>query len=89
MSQTTDAEPEQPSKPADLPATDLKEGLSAAEAARRLAQFGLNKLPEKKPKNPFLMFLGQFKDIMIVILLVATLASLVVAIINGEKESWN
>lgn len=47
------------------------EGLSAEEAARRLEQYGPNELEEKKRKSPFGMFLDQFRDFMILVLIAA------------------
>ena len=54
-----------------------KSGLSTQEAQERLAKYGENKLPEGKKKNWLVRFLSQFKDIMVVILLVAAAISLV------------
>jgi Ca2+-transporting ATPase len=51
------------------------EGLTAAEAQRRLSEFGYNKLIEKKKKGALAMFLGQFTDFMILILLAAAVVS--------------
>ncbi len=47
------------------------EGLSADEAARRLAQHGPNALEEKRRTPPWLLFLRQFTDFMILILAAA------------------
>jgi len=46
-------------------------GLSAAEAARRLERHGTNILTEKKRRTPLMMFLGQFGDFMILVLIAA------------------
>jgi len=54
-----------------------KSGLSTQEAQERLAKYGENKLPEGKKKNWLVRFLSQFKDIMVIILLVAAAISLV------------
>ncbi|MEM3442179.1 MAG: HAD-IC family P-type ATPase, partial [Candidatus Bathyarchaeia archaeon] len=51
-------------------------GLSQEEAQRRLQQFGPNELKEEKRKSPIKLFLEQFADILIIILLVATGLSL-------------
>jgi plasma-membrane calcium-translocating P-type ATPase len=53
-------------------------GLSANEAASRLKQHGPNELEEKKKRSPWVMFLLQFKDFMIIILIVAAIISGVV-----------
>ena len=56
--------------------TDAKEGLSAAQAAQRLEQYGPNKLNEARKKTNLQRFLEQFKDVMILILLAAAAVSL-------------
>jgi len=50
-------------------------GLSAAEAQKRLAEHGLNTLPEKRRRTLLLMLLEQFTDFMIVVLLAAAVIS--------------
>ena len=50
-------------------------GLSAAEAAQRLAANGPNELKEAKHISPLQIFLGQFKSLIIWILIVAGVAS--------------
>ena len=50
-------------------------GLSSREAARRLQDGGPNQLAETKRKGAAGIFLSQFKDLMILILAVATLLS--------------
>lgn len=50
-------------------------GLTPDEAARRLEEHGPNQLQEKKKKPAWLIFLGQFKDFMIVILAAAAVIS--------------
>ncbi len=57
-------------------------GLSSEEAKKRLEKYGQNELPVKKSKNKFLRFLGQFSDVMIIILLFAAMVSIVVALIE-------
>jgi Ca2+-transporting ATPase len=54
-----------------------REGLSQREAQRRLAQFGPNELAERKKISPWLIFLEQFKNFLIIILLVAVALSAV------------
>lgn len=57
----------------DLGATAL--GLSSSEAAKRLQDYGPNELKEKPKKSPFRMFLDQFKDFMILVLMAAAVLS--------------
>ena len=47
-------------------------GLSDAEAQRRLVEYGLNELRKEKRASPVKMFLQQFTDVLMIILLVAT-----------------
>lgn len=55
--------------------SNVKDGLSESEAKNRLLQFGTNELQEAERPNAFLVFLEQFKDFMVVVLLAATLIS--------------
>ena len=57
-------------------------GLTEIEAKKRLEQNGPNVLPQKKPKSKVARFFEQFKDVMIIILLVAAIISIVVAIVE-------
>ncbi len=59
-------------------------GLSASKAAALLAQYGENRLKEKKKKTNLQRFLEQFKDVLILILLAAALISFVIACIEGN-----
>lgn len=56
---------------------DLEHGLTSEEAARRLEQYGPNKLPDQKRKSILSMFLAQLQDTMIYILLAATVLSVI------------
>jgi P-type Ca2+ transporter type 2C len=48
-----------------------REGLSSDEAGSRLEEYGRNELPEKGGTNPLLLFIKQFKDFLILILVIA------------------
>ena len=54
---------------------DIDSGLSAAEAEKRLKENRHNMLEEKKQASPVILFLNQFKDFMVLVLLGATLIS--------------
>ncbi len=55
--------------------TDEQRGLTAEQVAGLRAKFGANKLAEKKKKPLIIRFLEQFKDVMIIILLIAACVS--------------
>ena len=55
--------------------TDLQRGLSTAEAARRLAEFGPNELQAAHRISPWTLLIEQFKNVLIIILLIATAVS--------------
>ena len=65
-----------------------KAGLSQGEAQSRLAQYGENKLQEKKRKTNLQRFFEQFKDVMIVILLLAAAVSFVVACFGHDPMEF-
>ncbi|MCD8107896.1 MAG: cation-translocating P-type ATPase [Oscillospiraceae bacterium] len=55
-------------------------GLTEQEAEKRLRECGYNRLKSKNKKNPVGIFLSQFKDIMVMVLLGAT----VISVFMGE-----
>jgi len=57
------------------------EGLSAIEAARRLAEHGPNRLPEAKERNVVLRFLSHFHNVLIYVLLGA-------AVVTALLQHW-
>ena len=63
--------------------SDQHRGLSGTEAAERLEKYGPNALSEGKKKTVLQVFLEQFKDLMVMILIAAALISLA----TGEAES--
>ena len=60
-----------------------EEGLSAPEAARRLEQYGPNELGSEGQKSVLRIFLEQFKDLMVLILIIAA----VISAFSGNGES--
>lgn len=65
--------------------SDAARGLDAAEAARLLSEHGPNKLREKKKKTTLQRFFEQFKDVMILILILAAIISFVVVCV---EKNW-
>ena len=63
--------------------SNVEQGLTSEEAGKRLLKYGPNKLPEKKKTPLFLVFLSQFNDPMIFILLAAALLSVAISIYNS------
>lgn len=55
--------------------TSAKDGLSAIKAQEILLEHGRNELRQKKKRSVFVMYLEQFKDVMVVVLLIAALIS--------------
>lgn len=58
-------------------------GLTEAEAEERLKKYGKNELAEEKKQSPFMIFLGQYKDFLVLILIAAAIISMVL----GDIES--
>lgn len=61
-----------------------KKGLNDSEVSERQEKHGLNQLRETKKKTLLMMFLDQFKDFLVIILIIAAAVSVVVGIIEGE-----
>ncbi len=53
-------------------------GLSPEEAAGRLAKYGLNELRSRKKTSPLILFINQFKNFLIYILILATFVSFLI-----------
>ena len=64
-------------------------GLTSAQVEEQRAKYGLNKLKEKKKKSIVVRFFEQFKDVMIIILLIAAAISLGVAIYDGVTHGFD
>jgi Ca2+-transporting ATPase len=63
-------------------------GLSTEEAERRLEKFGPNELVEKEGVSTLQIFLGQFKDVFVIMLIIAMIISLVIAVTSAEGEEY-
>jgi Ca2+-transporting ATPase len=59
-------------------------GLTGSEATRRLSQYGPNELQVAAPISPWTVFFSQFKNVLIIILLVGTMLS---AILGHTTEA--
>src|SRR5574344_624460 len=66
--------------------TSQESGLSANEVETRRAKYGLNKLEEKKGESAFMIFLGEFKDPMTLVLAGAAIISMVIGSIEGRTD---
>jgi Ca2+-transporting ATPase len=65
------------------------EGLTSQEVQERLKEYGYNELIAKKRRSALSMFLGQFKDIFIILLIIATIFSAAIGyydVLTGEAE---
>ena len=61
--------------------SDVSEGLSSQEAILRLETYGLNQLKQKREISPLEIFLGQFKNFIVWVLIAA-------ALISGFLKEW-
>ena len=68
--------------------SDVKQGLSESEALKRIEAYGENKLKEKKKKTNLERFIDQFKDVMIIILILAAVISFVIACVEGNPMEF-
>lgn len=64
--------------------TDINNGLKDEEIRDKQDTYGYNELEKKKKKSIVVKFLEQFKDFMIIILIIAAIVSAVVGIKQGE-----
>lgn len=68
--------------------SDLAKGLTSDQVSEKRSRFGENKLKEKKRKSNLQRFINQFKDVMILILIIAAAISFVIACIEGEMKDF-
>ena len=66
--------------------TNFSRGLSSKEAEKRAKVFGKNKLDEKKKVSFISKLIEQFKDFMIIILLIAAVISAIISYVEGSND---
>ena len=64
--------------------TNMENGLSNTEVKKRQEESGFNELKQTKKKSLFVKFLEQFKDFMIIVLIIAAIVSGIVGVAQGE-----
>ncbi len=64
--------------------TDLEKGLTDEQVEKQREKYGTNELKAQKKKSLFIKFLEQFKDFMIIVLIIAAIVSGVVGYMEGE-----
>ena len=62
-----------------------RKGLTQEEANERLIKNGENKLTERKKKSNLSLFLEQFKDFMVILLIIASIFSFIISLIKHES----
>lgn len=68
--------------------SDEAQGLRNEQVKSKQAQFGRNQLVEKKKKTNWQRFVDQFKDTMIIILLIAAAVSFGIAMVEGDVAEF-
>ncbi|WP_135667105.1 cation-translocating P-type ATPase [Halorhabdus rudnickae] len=64
------------------------DGLSEAEASRRLEEYGPNEIRDDEEISPLAIFVDQFRDVLIYLLIFAALISLAVGLLPGHEPEY-
>ena len=64
--------------------TNANEGLKSEEIEERRKKYGFNELKAKKKKTILVKFLEQFRDFMIIVLIIAAIVSGIIGVAQGE-----
>lgn len=65
-----------------------EKGLTSSEADRRLSVHGPNDLVSAKPRSRIAILLSQFKDLLVIVLIVAGIFSYAIAFVEGSWENY-
>jgi potassium/sodium efflux P-type ATPase len=68
---------------------ESQKGLSASDAAQRLARDGLNELMKPKPPSLAMLFLMQLLNVIILLLIASAVASFIVNATGPDWDKWN
>ncbi len=71
--------------------TSIETGLSENEIQRRLEKFGKNELTKERGKTALQIFIGQFKDFLIYLLIFAIVISIIIGLyesLQPDAEAW-
>lgn len=66
----------------------IKDGLTNFEVEKKIQEYGKNSLIKRKKINPFVVFLKQFIDPMVILLMIGAFISLGLAIFELSKSKW-
>ena len=66
--------------------SDKTKGLTQWDFEVRLFEHGENKFAEKKKQSLIVHFLSQFKDFMVIVLIIAAVVSFFVSLLQGERD---
>ncbi len=64
--------------------TNLEKGLTSKQVKEKQETIGFNELKAKKKKSLLVKFLEQFKDFMIIVLIIAAIVSGIIGVLQGE-----
>lgn len=69
--------------------TSVEKGLEEIEAQKRLEEYGKNELVKEKGKSALQIFIGQFKDFLIYLLIFAIVISVLIGLYEStQSEEW-